>query len=95
MNEANYRYELEEGFVIIENLQSTYSVYVHLEEVLANIEAEIGSLGSTPILCEGLDGCWDLVVPRMKGEARIYPLNARSLAEAKVKLGHLVAGGQI
>ena len=93
MSDLNYRHELQQGLIIIEVLHSGYSVYTDLDQILTSIEAEIGSLTGRPILCEGQDGYWDLIVLRTKGEPMIYPLSTLSLAQAKVKLGELIANG--
>lgn len=90
MNKSNYQYQLEERLIIVENRQSTHSVYLHLEEVLANIEAETGSKENVLILYECLDGFWDLIIG-----TQIYPLNAPNLTDAKARLGRLVASGRI
>ncbi len=95
MSELTYRYELEEGLVIIDEQQLGYSVYTEIEQVLTSIEAQVGSIAGKHILCEGQDGFWDLVVPTTKGKLLIYPLSALSLDDAKVKLDRLLASGRV
>ncbi len=95
--ELNYGYQLENGFVIIVPLQGGGSVYVHLDEVLAEIETKVGSLSRKHIICEGHDGFWDLILPAGKGEHKptsIYPLNSVNLIEAKARFRELVASGK-
>lgn len=95
MSELNYRYELDQGLVAIENLQETgYSVIIDLDQILAQIETEVGSLMGRHILCQGQDGYWDLLVPVARGEPIIYPLDALTFGNAKVNLRKLVTSGQ-
>lgn len=98
MRELNYGCQLERTFVIITPLLGCNSVYIHLDQVLAEIETKVGSLTGKRIICEGQDGYWDLILPAGKEEltgTKIYPLNAINLAQAKVKIRELIDRGKI
>ena len=51
MNELKY----EESFLLIYPLLGGPSVYSHLEEILIQIETEVGPITPKPILCQGED----------------------------------------
>lgn len=91
MNEVNYRYEFDQNLIAIEPLPGYHSVIVNLDQILLQVETQVGSLGGRHILCQGQDGYWDLLVPVEEGKANIFPLSAVTLAEAKVKLSQYLA----
>ena|SRR4028118_1719648 len=98
MNELKYGYQLQKGCILLMPLPSGNSVYINLDEILVELETKVPDFARKHIICEGEDGFWDLIVPagqRGLTKTQIYPLNAFSVAEARVKLRELIASGKI
>ncbi|RZK72103.1 MAG: hypothetical protein EOO92_20035 [Pedobacter sp.] len=74
------------------------SVLGSIEQVLTEIEAQTDSLVGKHILWRGDDRPWDLLLPDASKQplyVAIYPLGARELSVAKVKLQAVVRAGLI
>ncbi|MBO0936341.1 hypothetical protein J2I47_07250 [Fibrella sp. HMF5335] len=98
MNRLSYQYYLEDSVLVIEDLLGGWSVYSLANEVLAQIEAEVGSLENRYILWKGSDELWDLLLPELEAideGMAIYPLGGRTLDAAKAQLAHLVVSGLV
>ena len=98
MNDLKYGYQLQKGCIILTPLSGYDSVYINLDEILAELEMKVPDFARKHIICEGDDGFWDLIVPAGKRgmiKTQIYPLNAVTLADAYVKLRELVASGKL
>ena len=98
MKKLDYRYHLDDSVLVIEDLLGGESVFMSIDKVLAQIEAETGLLQDQHILWKGQDNLWDLLLPeakRVQGEMAFYPIGTRTLEEAKAHLAQLVAEGLV
>lgn len=98
MKQVIYTYEVEPFLLMIDDLGGTGSVLVSIDQVLAEIEGEIGSLAGKHIIWRGYDRVWDLLLPEAKRNwlgMDMYPLGAATVSAAKEQLQQLVASGRI
>ena len=98
MAKLEFRYQLEENVVAIEDLHGGLSVLMLADEVLAQIEAQTGPLQYQHVFWKGDDDLWDMLLPgaeRMGDTMAFYPLGGRTLTEAKARLVELMAKGLI
>jgi hypothetical protein len=98
MKELKYGYQLQKGCIILMPLPGYSSVYIDLDEILAELKTKVPDLMRKHIICVGDDGYWDLILPAGKWGLRktqIYPLNALTVAQAQVKIRELIATAKI
>ena len=98
MNELDYQYHLDDSVLVIEDLLGGKSVFMSIDQVLSQIEAETSPLQGQHILCKCQDGLWDLLLPKAKrlgNEMAFYPIGVPTLGKAKERLAQLVVQGLI
>ena len=83
---------------MIEDLLGGKSVFMSIDQVLAQIEIETSPLQGQHILWKGQDNLWDLLLPdtnQVWEAMAFYPLGGRTVEEAKERLALLVTQGLI
>lgn len=88
---SDYTYTVEENLIAIVDLdQGNRSVTNDIENVLADLRADVGDLGGYFVIYRDSMGRWDGVRQRPSGLVDFYPLGETDPEQAARRLLHLL-----